>query len=572
LSDISELSPRRLLLAGDTTLDPLGRLLERSQEAPRLQISVAPYGQVYQILLNASHPAWESKPDILLVWTAPQLTLPSMEKLLRFASGPASEVYEAVLREAEEFARIVVQAASRVSQVLVPTWVLPTSERWIQTLTWRHGIGPANLLAKANLILAEKVSARENIVLLDAGYWQTGLGRPAYDPRMYAVAKILYSPSLFEKAAAEIKSVLRGSLGQAKKVIVCDLDNTLWGGVVGDDGPENIKLGAPDPVGECFQAFQKTLKGLRSRGILLAVCSKNDEQFALSVIETHPAMVLRKSDFVSWRINWKDKAENLVALAKELNLGLDSFVFLDDSLQERDQVRQVLPQVHTPDLPVSPSELAPFLSAMSCFETQRIGGEDLRRTEMYQAERGRKEVLELSADVETWLNSLQIEVRAAPLRRETLARAAQLLNKTNQFNLSLRRLDEESYWNWAAQNGNSSYTFNVLDRFGDFGLTGLVSFSFDGTEARIVDFVMSCRVMGKKVEEALLGHAVARAMTTGADRVVATVVEGPRNQPVKTFFASKFSSHDGVTIDPAHVRIPPQIRLKEDAFELEPAL
>jgi FkbH-like protein len=569
---MNELNTRRLLLAGDTTLDPLGRLLERSQEAPRLQVSAAPYGQVYQILLNASHPAWEFKPDILVVWTAPQLTLPSMEKLLRFGSEPVSEAYDAALREAEEFAQIVVQAASRVGQVLVPTWVLPTYERWIQTLTWRQGIGPANLLAKANLILAEKFSTRENIVLLDAGYWQTGLGRPAYDPRMYAVAKILYSPSLFEKAATEIKTVVRGSLGQAKKVIVCDLDNTLWGGVVGDDGPESIKLGAPDPVGECFHAFQKTLKGLRSRGVLLAICSKNDEQFALSVIETHPAMVLRKSDFVSWRINWTDKAENLVDLAKELNVGLDSFVFLDDSPQERDQVRQVLPQVYTPDLPVSPSELAPFLSALSSFETQTIGGEDLRRTEMYQAERGRKEALELSTDVETWLKSLQIEVRAAPLCRENLPRATQLLNKTNQFNLSLRRLDEESYWNWAEENGNSSYTFNVVDRFGDFGLTGLVSFSCNGTEAKIVDFVMSCRVMGKKVEEALLGYAVARAMTAGASRVVATVVEGPRNQPVKTFFAGKLSNGDGATIDPRNVGIPSQIRLKEEVFELQPAL
>jgi FkbH-like protein len=571
LSDKDNLNTRRLLLAGDTTLDPLGRLLERSQEAPRVEISAAPYGQVYQILLNPDDPAWEFKPDVLVVWTAPQLTLPSMEKLLRFADGPAS-AYEAVLREAEQFAGAVVQAASRVGQVLAPTWVLPTYERWVQTLTWRHGVGPANLLAKANLILAEKFSARENIALLDAGYWQNGLGRPAYDQRMYAVAKILYSPSHFEKAATEIKAVLRGTLGQAKKVIVCDLDNTLWGGVVGDDGPEGIKLGAPDPVGECFHAFQKTLKGLRSRGVLLAICSKNEEQFALSVIETHPAMVLRKSDFVSWRINWKDKAENLMALAKELNLGLDSFVFLDDSPQERDQVRQVLPQVYTPDLPVSPSELAPFLSAMNCFETQSIGGEDLQRTEMYQAERGRKEALELTNDVETWLKSLQIEVRAAALRRETLARAVQLLNKTNQFNLSLRRLDEESYWNWAEQNGNSSYTFNVVDRFGDFGLTGLVSFSFNGTEARIVDFVMSCRVMGKKVEDALLGYAVARAMTAGADRVVATVVEGPRNQPVKTFLANKFLSGDGATIDPTHVGIPPQIRLKEEAFELQPAL
>src|SRR5579871_1168860 len=338
---------KRVLLAGDTTLDPLGRILERNQDQPAVIASAAAYGQVYQILLDQHHSAWEFKPDVLVVWTTAHLTLPSLGKLLRFESKAATDAYEATLREAEQFADAVVRAADRVGLLLVPTWVLPHHERWIQSLTWRHGVGPANVIAKANLILAEKFAAHQNIVLLDAGYWQASLGKPAYDPRMYVVAKILYSPSLFEKAAAEIKSVLRGSIGQVKKVIVCDLDNTLWGGVVGDDGAHNIKLGAPDPVGECFVAFQKALKGLRSRGILLTVCSKNEEKFALSVIEEHPAMVLRKSDFVAWRINWTDKAKNISELAEELNLGLDSFVFLDDSPQERDQVRQLLPGVHS---------------------------------------------------------------------------------------------------------------------------------------------------------------------------------------------------------------------------------
>jgi FkbH-like protein len=553
------IATKRLLLAGDTTLDPLGRLLERGSETPRLTCSAAPYGQIYQILLDGGHPAWSVRPDYLVVWTAPQLTLPSVGKLLRYE--PAT--HDDALREAEQFANAVLQAASRAALVLVPTWVLPSHERGIQTLTWKPGEGLANLLAKANLVLAEKFAARSNIVLLDTAYWLNSLGRPAHDPRMYAVAKILYSQPLFEKAAAEIRAVLRGSLGLGKKVIVCDLDNTLWGGVVGDDGAHAIKLGAPDPVGECFLAFQTALKGLRARGIVLTICSKNDEKFALSVIEDHPAMVLRKSDFAAWRINWRDKAENLIGLAEELNLGLDSFVFLDDSPQEREQVRQILPQVFTPDLPKSPSELAPFVSSLTCFETASLGREDLERTDMYQAERGRKDALELSGDVENWLRSLQIEVRVMPLRRENLARAAQLLNKTNQFNLSLRRMDEQSFWNWVAEPGNAAYVFQVSDRFGDFGLTGLASLSLQGAEARIVDFVMSCRVMGKKVEDALLGFTVAQARAGGADRVSAALVDGPRNGPAKEFFSTKFANGDNATLDPARVSMPPLISLKE---------
>jgi FkbH-like protein len=551
---------RHVLLVGDTTLDPLGRLLERHAEAPLLRCTAAPYGQIYQTLLDPNNPAWATKHDYLVIWTAPHLTLPSVAKLSRFE--PASQ--DEVLRDVEQFAEAVLRASERVGLVLVPTWVLPTHERWIQTIAWRPGIGLANLLARANLALAEKFAGKPNIVLLDAQYWQASLGRPAFDCRMYAVAKILYSQPLFEKAAVEIKAVVRGTLGLGKKVVVCDLDNTLWGGVAADDGLANIKLGAPDPVGECFHAFQAAIKGLRSRGIVLTICSKNDEKFALSVIDEHPAMVLRKTDFAAWRINWRDKAENLLALAEELNLGLDSFVFLDDSPQEREQIRQILPQVYTPDLPVSPSELAPFLTSLTCFETTGIGREDLERTEMYQAERSRKETLELSGDVEKWLNSLQIEVRAVPLRQENLARAAQLLNKTNQFNLRLRRLDETSLWNWAAEPGNAAYVFHVSDRFGDSGLTGLASVSRVGSEAIIQDFVMSCRVMGKKVEDALLGFVVEQVRTRGSAKVLAPAVDGPRNAPAKEFFAAKYANGDGATLELDRVAVPAHIQIKEE--------
>ena len=558
----SEQDVRRVLLVGDTTLDPLGRLLEKNQEEPQIEVTSAPYGQIYQILLDGSHPAWSSKPDTLIVWTAPELTLPAFARLLRFEFESPSTEYDEALREAERFAEAILKAATRVGLVLVPTWILPTHDRWIQTIAWRHGVGPANLLARANLMLAEKFAGAKNIVLLDAGYWQASLPRSAFDPRMFAVAKILYSQNLFEKAATEVKAVMRGALGNTKKVIVCDLDNTLWGGVVGDDGPQNLKLGAPDPLGECFCAFQRSLKGFASRGILLAICSKNDEALALSVIEEHPAMVLRKGDFVAWRINWKNKAENLAEMADELNLGLDSFVFLDDSPQERDQVRQLLPQILTPDMPQSPSDFAPFLSALNCFETSSLGKEDFERTQMYRSERDRKESMDLSGDLEGWLSSLQIEVKAAQLRRENLPRAAQLLNKTNQFNLSLRRLDEKSFWDWAEDPGHSIYTFNVSDRFGDFGLVGLASFSLNNGEAQITDFVMSCRVMGKKVEEALLGYTVECAKASGANHVLAAPADGPRNEPARTFFAGKGAKNGSRLIDPEQVAIPAHITLR----------
>lgn len=184
---------------------------------------------------------------------------------------------------------------------------------------------------------------------------------------------------------------------------------------------------------------------------------------------------------------------------------------------------------------------------------------------MYQAEKSRNEFRNLSGDLDGWLRSLQIQVRAAPLCRETLPRAAQLLNKTNQFNLSLRRLDEKSFWDWSQEPRHSAYTFHVSDRFGDFGLVGLATLSVSGSEAQIVDFVMSCRVMGKQVEEALLGYTVARAQAAGVARVLAEPVDGPRNGPAKQFFGGKLSGDGLASLNPGKVAVPSQISLREEA-------
>jgi predicted enzyme involved in methoxymalonyl-ACP biosynthesis len=267
---------QNLLLVGDTTLDRFARQLEANQDGPSLKAFAAPFGQIYQILLDAEHDVWSSDPDVLVIWTAPEITLPSFAEALRFESNASDHTQERVLAEVDQFADAVLKASSRVRMVLIPTWILPPHERWIQTLAWRQGIGISNLLARANLRLAERFAGQQNVVLLDAANWQASLNRSAFDFRMFAFGKILYSQAMFDKAAIEIKAVLRGSLGQAKKVIVCDLDNTLWGGVVGDDGSQGIKIGAPDPVGECFLSFQRALKRMHARGILLAICSKND--------------------------------------------------------------------------------------------------------------------------------------------------------------------------------------------------------------------------------------------------------------------------------------------------------
>lgn len=550
--------PKRLLLLGDTTLEPLAGAIASAPGGPELEVKTAPYGQVHQILLDAQHPAWQWEPDYILVWTAPQLMLPSFRALLGFE--PVRP--EAVLAEAQEFAAAVRAAAARVRLALVPSWILPGHQRWIQSMTWREG-GVANLLARANLTLASRWAGDGNIVMLDAAHWQAGLGRESHDPRMYAVAKVLYTPALMAKAAAEIKAVLRGALGLSRKVMVCDLDNTLWGGVAGDDGPQGLRLGAPDAVGECFRAAQEVLRALRARGVLLAICSKNDEALALSIIDSHPGMVLRRGDFAAWQINWNQKADNLRVLAETLNLGLDAFVFLDDSPEERDQVRTLLPEVYVPELPASPAALAPLVASLDCFETPSLSREDAQRTAFYQAEQQRR-AARPSADVGAWLASLCIRVQASPLTPATLPRAAQLLNKTNQFNLSLRRMEVDAFNSWSREPGHAAYVFDVADKFGDSGLTALATLSRENGGVRIVDFVMSCRVMGKQVEEAILALVAERAEELGGGPLSAPAVEGPRNAPAREFFRGKYAG-PGPGLDLSRIAVPSFIELVTEA-------
>jgi FkbH-like protein len=559
-------NPRRMLLVGDTTLDPLAAALTHAPGEPTLEAVAAPYGQVYQILMDPSHPAWRPEADYLAVWTSPQLTLPSLNAALRFQGADP----EAVVAEAKEFAAAVAAAAQRVRLTIVPSWILPAHERWIQSMTWRQD-GIANLLARANLALADAWAGQRNILMLDAAHWQASLSKPSHDPRMYAVAKVMYAPAMFGKAAAEFKAALRGALGRSRKVIVCDLDNTLWGGILGEDGAAGIRLQAPDPVGECFAAAQQALKALRNRGVLLAICSKNDEDHALSLIDDHPGMGLRRGDFAAWRINWDQKADNLRSLAAELNLGLDSFVFLDDSPEERDQVRALLPDVLVPDFPASPAAIAPLITALDCFETTTVSAEDAQRTAAYRAERDRRAAASPGADVNGWLASLGLRLRASLLDAASLPRAAQLLNKTNQFNLTLRRMEEGAFAAWASRPGNSVYVFHIADRFGDFGLAALASLSAWDGEVRITDFVMSCRVMGKRVEEAILAYIVERARELGSGPVVAPATEGPRNEPARRFFAGKYNGA-GPALGLARISRPEFITVETTAPALVPAL
>jgi len=386
--------------------------------------------------------------------------------------------------------------------------------------------------------------ASASVFVLNAERWVAAVGQPQSAAKGWYLGKIPFRAEVFAEAAADIKAAVRGLRGDARKLLILDLDDTVWGGVVGDVGWEQLQLGGHDPVGEALVDFQQGVKALTRRGVVLGIVSKNTESVAVEAIRSHPAMVLRLEDFVGWRINWQDKAANIAALAAELRLGLQSTVFIDDNPVERARVREALPEVLVPEWPEDKLAYPAALAALRCFDSPAVSREDQERGAMYAAEREREAARESVGSLDDWLATLGITVRAERVGPASITRTTQLLNKTNQMNLSTRRMTEGEVTQWAGAPGRAMWAITVSDRFGDAGLTGVLGVERQADTLRVVDFVLSCRVMGRKVEETMTHLAVAHARAEGARRVEARLIPTAKNQPCRDFWSGSGWSAD----------------------------
>lgn len=517
-------------LISDFNIDILGRYLTQDGRSPECSVRSRPFGQVFPALLDEAGP----RIDFGVVWTRPDAVIPTFARAVALQSVDV----EAVMPEVEAYAAAVAKYAQRARLVLVAAWLPPLDNRGYGMLDWRPGLGIRHLLAHMNLAVAEKLAAHRTIFILDPTSWLQAAGTSATSPKMWFAGKVPYGNRVFQEAVADLKGAMAGAMGAARKLVVVDLDDTLWGGTVGETGWEGVRLGGHDHIGEAYVSFQLALKALANRGVQIGVVSKNDEHVALEVFDKHPEMRLRRSDLAGWRVNWGDKARNLAELVEELNLGLDSVVFIDDNPAERGRIRETIPAVLVPDWPDDPCLYASRLLSLPCFDTPAVSDEDRARARMYAADRERRSALGQVGSIEAWLAGLGVEVRMALIERADLARATQLFNKTNQFNLSTRRLSEDELMAWASAAHRRFWTVRVRDRFGDLGLVGLISLDLDGARARIVDFVLSCRAMGRRVEETMLSVAIGCAQRAGAREIVAEYAPTPRNGPCLKFLES----------------------------------
>ena len=361
-------------------------------------------------------------------------------------------------------------------------------------------------------------------------------GIAAQDDRAWFETKQPCSSALLVELARETTHLLTSLRRSPKKVLVLDLDNTLWGGVIADDGMEGIELGDTSARGESFKAFQKYIRSLKDRGTLLAVCSKNDHAKAAEAFEDHPEMVLRLPDIVSFKANWEPKSDNIRQIASELNLGLDSLVFVDDNPAEIDIVRQFAPEVTTILLGPDPSLYVAQLQDCRLFEPRTITAEDAERTRQYRTEADRNALLATVTDMDSYLESLQMEATMSAFTPVDLPRISQLINKSNQFNLTTRRRSEADLLALLQDPSYIGFTTRLTDRFGDHGLIGVVIGKIEGGELEIDTWLMSCRVLKRQVEDAVLNELARIALQRQCATLKGVYLPTPKNEMVRDFY------------------------------------
>jgi FkbH-like protein len=363
-----------------------------------------------------------------------------------------------------------------------------------------------------------------------AGLWNWG------DQRFFHHAKLPCAPEFLVDYAHSAASLAAAQLGRAKKCLVLDLDNTLWGGVIGDEGIGQIRLGAGNAEGEAYVAFQRYIKGLKTRGVILAVCSKNEDHVAREVFEKHPEMVLRTDDISCFVANWTDKASNLRNIAKQLNIGLDSMVFVDDNPAERSIVRQLVPEVCVPELPEDVTGYIRALERHRFFQVVAVNTEDLRRTEMYRANLEREQAGSSADSLDAFLRSLDMRAVIGPVNSTTVERTAQLIARSNQFNLTTRRYSNGEVQAIAEDPDWLTCTVSLFDRFGNNGLISVLLAKVQHDVLLIDTWLMSCRVLKRGVEDFLLASLVKTARSRGLRVIRGEFIPTTKNDLVRQHY------------------------------------
>lgn len=392
-------------------------------------------------------------------------------------------------------------------------------------------------LRKLNYLLMQEAQVLKNYFIVDLDQLQSIYGsEQLHSDKLYYVAKMPISTRLLPETAKQVMDVFMAIKGRIKKCVILDLDQTLWGGVIGDDGIENIQIGELG-LGQAFSRLQQWLLELKKRGIILAVCSKNEEATAKEPFLKHPEMVLKLEDLSMFVANWEDKASNIKYIQETLNIGMDSMVFLDDNPFERNLVKSVIPDITVPELPEDPSEYLKYLKQLNLFETASYSKADADRTKQYQEEIKRTTLQKVYGTYDEYLESLKMVAKVRPFDSFHFSRIAQLTQRSNQFNLRTIRYTEAEIEQLSKSEDHITLYFTLEDQFGDYGLISVVVLDKQSADRLFIsEWLMSCRVLKRGMEEFILDTIVETAKNSGYKEVVGEYIATPKNAMVKDLY------------------------------------
>ena len=527
------LVPLRLLILSASTASHISDALIGTAIRFRFlaDVTIAEYEEPEPWLDRNKHELKDNPPDFVLVASDGRML--KLDSPLDDGAAAAQIVKTAVAR----IARIAEVAGSATGRPVI----LQTLADDPDAVAFNMDLGlpgsPRYLNDEFNRMLA--LQARQNShLVLDVNALANMVGHSAWSAgRYWYAAKYPFAISMIPLYADNVMRILAAQMGRSRRVLVLDLDNTIWGGIVGDDGIEGLALGSGSALGEAHSALQRMVLSLKQRGIILCVSSKNDETIALDAFRNHPEMILKEDDIVAFRVNWDDKAANIKAISDAIDLGLDSFVFLDDNPAERKRVRDALPSVAVPELPEDPSEWLPVLQAAAYFEQTSLSKEDRQRAGFYKANALRAAQLERIGNHDDYLRSLGMTLSIAPFDDSGRKRIAQLISKSNQFNLTTRRYSEAEIAGLQSRSDAMTIQARLEDIFGDNGMISAVICRQTGQRLEVDTWIMSCRVLGRCVEEAILQYMIGQARLRGIAEIIGRYIPTARNGLVRDHFA-----------------------------------
>jgi len=536
----------RIGLLSSFTINGLKEILQvKSAERDiSCMIYEAPYNQYSQEILNQNSNLYKFLPEITFLIID---TRSIFGEIFRFPYSISSSEREKFVEEKfDEIKNLIDKFVEKTNSKLVITKLNVPSFSPNGIFESKIEYGFHNMVEDFNQKIMKNYLNSENVFVYDFDKFVAKNGEDnVFDYSQFFFGDLKISIEYLPVLGQDLMKYLIGYLGITKKCIVLDLDNTLWGGIVGEDGFNGIKLG-PEPPGNAFMEFQRVLLSLHQRGIILAINSKNNFEDAIKVIKEHPYMVLKEEHFASMRINWKDKVTNMKELVKEINIGLDSLVFIDDDPVNREFVKSVFPEILVVDLSNDPSTYAFKIENIIDFSVLKITDEDRNRGKMYLKQKKINELEESASDLQTFLSQLDLKIFIKDVNEFSLPRVSQLILKTNQFNLTTKRYQELDVEKMIQDPNFIVGCAQVEDKFGDNGITGVFIIKKENEkEWRIDTFLMSCRIMGRDVEKGIMAYIVNKAKENKIEKIKADFLPTQKNKPIENFLPDCEFKKDG---------------------------